>query len=219
MSTSIWQEIKDKLSVEEVISDYLNVKSKGSNYTCNCPFHREKTPSLIISPEKQVWHCFGCGVGGDIFAFVSLIENISKVEAMQKLADKAGIDHKLSFENNSYKKSRNSNSNIGSNDIDTVKEVNSNQSQDSLTKVSKNSKNEALELIQWVQTVYSNILLNTLKDRSHPVTQYCLERGLTQDLIKEFKIGLAPSHSILVKLLETYPEKLTLAKRLGLIQE
>ena len=88
-----WQQIKDQNNIVDVIGEYLQITQKSSNYVAICPFHDDKNPSLTISPDKQIWHCFGCGAGGDCFGFVSQIESISKYEAALKLAKK--INFKL----------------------------------------------------------------------------------------------------------------------------
>ncbi len=89
------EEIKSKIDIVDLISEYVQVKQLGSSFRALCPFHREKTPSFFISPEKQIWHCFGCSKGGDIFAFIKEIENIDFPEALRILAKRAGvtIDH------------------------------------------------------------------------------------------------------------------------------
>ncbi|MDP4000788.1 MAG: DNA primase [bacterium] len=92
MLNSPVEEIKSKLNVTEVLSDYLEMKKSGTNFKAICPFHSEKTPSFMISPAKQIWHCFGCGLGGDIFEFIKLSENIEFGEALKILADRAGIE-------------------------------------------------------------------------------------------------------------------------------
>jgi DNA primase len=89
---NIWENVKNKLTVDEVISSYIPIQSNGANYRCVCPFHKEKSPSLIISPQKGIWHCFGCGQGGDIFKFVEEYEHITKAEALQILAKKSGVE-------------------------------------------------------------------------------------------------------------------------------
>lgn len=85
------EEIKARLGIYEVVSQYVQLKRAGHNYKGLCPFHSEKTPSFVVSPDKQICHCFGCNKGGDIFTFVQELENISFGEAMEMLADQAGV--------------------------------------------------------------------------------------------------------------------------------
>jgi DNA primase, catalytic core len=86
------EEIRKSLDIVEVIGDYVQLKKQGRSYTGLCPFHSEHTPSFSVSPDKQLYHCFGCGAGGNIFTFIMEIEGMSFPEAVQLLADKAGID-------------------------------------------------------------------------------------------------------------------------------
>jgi DNA primase len=91
MADQVLQTIKDRIDIVDLISSYIQVKRSGTNYKAVCPFHNEQTPSLMISPQKQIWHCFGCGEGGDIFGFLMRYESIEFKEALQTLAAKAGV--------------------------------------------------------------------------------------------------------------------------------
>ncbi|TSC60146.1 MAG: DNA primase [Parcubacteria group bacterium LiPW_15] len=88
------QTIKEKLDIVEFLRGYLPMIPAGKNLKARCPFHNEKTPSFMISPERQTWHCFGCGLGGDIFAFLMKYENMEFGEALKVLAEKAGVELK-----------------------------------------------------------------------------------------------------------------------------
>jgi DNA primase len=91
MNDSVLQDIKDRLNIADVIAGYIPIKKAGTNFKALCPFHSEKTPSFQISPQKQIWHCFGCGEGGDVFGFVMKYENLEFRDALKILADKAGV--------------------------------------------------------------------------------------------------------------------------------
>lgn len=91
MNNSV-QEIKDRLKIEDVVSQYAQLKKTGRSFKALCPFHNEKTPSFVVSPERQIAYCFGCNKGGDIFAFVQEMEGIEFVDALKMLAEKAGIE-------------------------------------------------------------------------------------------------------------------------------
>lgn len=85
-------QIRQAVDIVEVISDYVQLKKQGRNYFGLCPFHGENTPSFSVSPDKQIFHCFGCGAGGNVFSFLIELEGISFQEAAVKLAAKANIE-------------------------------------------------------------------------------------------------------------------------------
>lgn len=91
MQNSAVEEIKAKLEIVPLISEYVQVKKTGASFMAVCPFHQEKTPSLHVSPDKQMWYCHGCGEGGDIFGFVMRIEGLDFLDALRMLAKKAGV--------------------------------------------------------------------------------------------------------------------------------
>ncbi len=90
-SEELIEEVRQSNDIVDVISQYMHLKRSGRNYFGLCPFHNEKSPSFAVSPDKQIFHCFGCGVGGNAISFVMKIEGCSFIEAVQMLADRANI--------------------------------------------------------------------------------------------------------------------------------
>jgi len=96
ISNEVIDKIIEQTDIIELISNYLPLKRAGKNYKALCPFHQERTPSFVVSPEKQLFHCFGCGVGGNVLSFLMKWEKISFPEAVKMLGDKLGISVYLS---------------------------------------------------------------------------------------------------------------------------
>ena len=90
-SEDIIEEVRQANDIIDVISQYIHLKRSGRNYFGLCPFHNEKSPSFSVSPDKQIFHCFGCGVGGNVFTFLMKIEGVNFIEALQMLAERAQI--------------------------------------------------------------------------------------------------------------------------------
>ena len=91
-SDELLDEIKSKNDIVDIVSQYVVLKRAGRNYMGLCPFHKEKSGSFCVSPDKQIFHCFGCGVGGNVFHFISKIENLNFKESVEMLANRAGVE-------------------------------------------------------------------------------------------------------------------------------
>ncbi len=91
LDEALIDEIKAANDIVDIIGEYVTLKRAGPSYKGLCPFHKEKTPSFSVSPDKQIFHCFGCGVGGDVIKFLMQTENIDFYEAVEQLAERAKI--------------------------------------------------------------------------------------------------------------------------------
>src|SRR6478609_500587 len=92
LAVGVAAEVKTKLSVVEVVGETVSLKKAGTTYKGLCPFHGEKTPSFVVTPQRESWHCFGCGLGGDIFSFVMQRDGVTFPEALRTLAQRAGVE-------------------------------------------------------------------------------------------------------------------------------
>jgi DNA primase len=97
-------QIREKIDLVSFISEYVPLKKMGRNFKANCPFHNEKTPSFVVSSERQIWHCFGCGKGGDCFTFLMEYEHLEFVEVLRTLARRVGVELKETFDSKTYSK-------------------------------------------------------------------------------------------------------------------
>lgn len=149
--------IREEADIVEIISDYIPLTQRGKNFFGVCPFHQDHSPSMSVSREKQMFKCFSCGAAGNVFKFVSEYENISYMEAIEKVASKIGLSIKIS---------------------DTYKP--------------KEKFAHEYEIMTLATSFYQNNL-NT--EAGLPAKKYLLERGLTEEMIKEFNIGLAFSNN------------------------
>ena len=85
------EEVRSRNDIVDVISSYVNLQKKGNSYSACCPFHHEKTPSFHVSRDKQMYHCFGCGAGGNVYTFLMEHENMTFPEAVEALAERSGV--------------------------------------------------------------------------------------------------------------------------------
>lgn len=152
------REIKDRISIEDLVGQYVQLKKVGRSLKGLCPFHSEKTPSFIVSPERQIAYCFGCNKGGDIFTFMQEIERVDFNDALKILAERAGV--KL-------------------------------ESKDHLKPaVSGGQKEELFRLCEITASFYEKNLWET--HEGEKVLKYLYSRGLTENTVREFRIGYAP---------------------------
>src|SRR5579875_2857032 len=86
------EEVRAAADIIKIVGDYVRLRKAGANFVGLCPFHQEKTPSFAVHPTRQIFHCFGCGAGGDVFKFVMLMENVTFPEALERLAQKVGVN-------------------------------------------------------------------------------------------------------------------------------
>ena len=138
----------------DVISGYIKVQKAGVNFKARCPFHNEKTPSFYISPERQIWHCFGCSLGGDIFGFIKQIEGVEFPEALRILAQRAGV--RL----------------------------------EKFDPAAQDAKSILYEICETAARFFEKQLYYSAEGKK--ALAYLRDRGLSENTIKEFRLGFAP---------------------------
>ena len=182
-SEEIIEEVKSANDIVDVVSNYVQLKRNGNNYFGLCPFHREKTPSFSVAGEKQIYHCFGCGKGGNVIKFIMDVENISFVEAIQMLAERAKID-------------------LPSNDTRDLY-----LSQDELIQKEKSKKN-----MYEINRLAGRFFYENIK-KSKAAQDYIIKRSIEPATVKRFGLGFALDDNGLSKLLisKGFPESDMLA--------
>ena len=182
-SDELIEEIKSANDIVDVIGNYVSLKRKGNNYFGLCPFHREKTPSFSVAAEKQIFHCFGCGKGGNVIRFIMDVENIGFKEAIEMLAERAKID-------------------LPSNDIADL-----NMSQDELLVREKRKKN-----MYEINKIAGRFFYENIK-KSKTAQEYIMKRSIDINTVKRFGLGFALDDNGLSKLLVSmgFPEEDMLA--------
>ncbi|MDD2370715.1 MAG: DNA primase [Firmicutes bacterium] len=162
---NIIEEIKLKSDIVTVIGEFLPLKKRGRNFITNCPFHNEKTPSFTVSPDKQIYHCFGCNASGNVFTFLIEHEHMTFGEALKYLGDKAGVI----ISDNSF------------NDYGKPKNLEED-----------NRKERQFNIHQFVARYFYKKLHD---EYGKEAFAYAKNRGLSQETLEKFKIGYAPFKS------------------------
>lgn len=177
-------EVREKTNIVEVIGQYVQLKKSGKNYLGLCPFHEEKTPSFSVAEDKQIFHCFGCGKGGNVYTFLQELEGISFPEAVKKVADLEQIPLGIEISN------------------EPISQTSTGQQQ-------------LIALHERTRDLYHHLLVNTKVGET--ALSYLHERGLSDELINEFKIGFAPSQrDFLVQIAQQDKVSADLMERSGL---
>ncbi|WP_163653089.1 DNA primase [Listeria sp. PSOL-1] len=185
------ERVRAETDIIDVIGSYVQLKKQGRNYIGLCPFHGEKTPSFSVSPEKQIFHCFGCGKGGNVFSFLMEHDHLSFVEAVKKVAEFSHIEVLLPEQSSGLEL----NSGFEQEASDTIKMI---------------------ELHQLVAKLYHYLLMET--DEGLKAFNYLKERGMSEKMMTAFQIGFSPQHHMTItSFLEKRGADLDLAEKSGLL--
>lgn len=166
-------EIREKTDIVEIVGQYVQLKKSGKDYFGLCPFHNEKTPSFSVAEDKQIFHCFGCGKGGNVFSFIQEIDGLSFSEAVIKVAEMENIPVDNEWKAGSV-----------------------------LDETPENSRQrQYIQLHEKAKELFHHMLIHT--KAGEEALQYLLDRGLTPDLIETFQLGFAPQQrEFLLKIFE-----------------
>ncbi|MCC5895858.1 MAG: DNA primase [Alkalibacterium sp.] len=162
--------IREETNIVQIISQYLQLKKSGQNYFASCPFHDDKTPSFSVSEKKQIYHCFSCGRGGNVFSFLQEMEGLTFVEAVGKTAELGDLSIDFSI-------------------IDQARQ--SRPAADSMHA-------KLLAVYEKAEYFYHHLLVNT--KAGEEAYNYLLDRGMTKESIETFKIGFSPPQRQALKL-------------------
>lgn len=171
----ILDEIRSRNDIVSTISQYMTLKRKGRNYFGLCPFHNEKSPSFSVSPDKQIFHCFGCGVGGDVINFVKKIENIGFLDSVRLLAEKSGIqlpnDISKSEEENIKLKNR----------VYKINELAAKFYHENLYKPTSKIAQDYIKKRKLNNATLKSFLMGYASNSSNELLKYLKEQGFTED--------------------------------------
>lgn len=181
------EEIRKANDIVDVVGEHVSLKKKGRNYFGLCPFHGENTPSFSVTQDKQIYHCFGCGKGGNVFNFLMELEGFTFYQAVEYLANKSGL---------------------------SLPETVSSQH----TQQNNQIDQESLNAYEFLTMFYHHLLVHA--NGAEEAKQYLEKRGLTEDVIKKFKIGFSPYQSdVTTTLLEKKSFRLNHLAHTGVLSE
>jgi len=204
-SLDVKERIRQSINIVDLVGEYVQLQPKGRVYVGLCPWHDDSKPSLQVDPERQTFRCWVCADGGDIFSFMMKIENVSFPEALQMLADRAGIElpklprkhHSRPFNSDfsSARGSRNGSSDSENgtdspNDADSTHTQNGQNSSNEPDYSTFSGKKALYQAAGWAETQYHEFF-KSLPD-SHPARVYLTERGISPENVDKFRIGFAP---------------------------
>ncbi len=188
-SLDVKEQIRQTINIVDLIGEYVQLTPKGRVYVGLCPWHDDSKPSLQVDPERQTFRCWVCADGGDIFSFMMKMENVSFPEAMQMLAERAGVElpklpkrHSRHFDG-------------GFSSVHGFLKKNSHgetdtESSESADYSTFSGKKKLHEASQWAELEYHNYFKSL--PETHPAQVYLLERGITPENVNKFQIGFAP---------------------------
>lgn len=159
----IINEVKNNVNILDVTSQFVDLQKRGRNYFGYCPFHEERTPSFTVNEEKQIFHCFSCGRGGNVFRFMEEIEGYSFPQAVQKVAEAGNVS--VSFDWSA---------------LDDGKQ----------TANYSSAQNRLIQIHEELRQFYHYLLMNT--ENGHQGLTYLYDRGLSKETLDAYQIGIAP---------------------------
>lgn len=163
------EDIRNQSNIVDIVGQFVQLKKSGKNHFGLCPFHEERSPSFSVAEDKQMYHCFGCGKGGNVFKFLQDLEGLTFPESVKKVAELGNLPFDLSFVS----------------------------AEQAITTPEQKEKAALIALHEEAADLYHHILLNT--EIGSEALTYLTERGLSEEVIKEFQIGFAPGDRILLQ--------------------
>lgn len=186
-SLDVKEQIRQTINIVDLVGEFIQLTPKGRMYVGLCPWHNDSKPSLQVDPERQTFRCWVCADGGDIFSFIMKMENVSFPEALQMLADRAGIDvpkptsRKGGFHGGFFPKAKG--------EISSSSRIDDRPEQEA-SYTSTSGKKQLHEAARWAETQYHEYFQQL--SATHPARIYLEERGISAENVSKFRIGFAP---------------------------